>query len=289
MPSHFLGVVVIQLLGLYYLVTDFSWEGLAFVAVLQFFVCGLGIDVCYHRMLSHKSFRVWRPFEIFLITCGALAMQGDPIEWVTIHRTHHRFSDRDGDPHNAGRSLWFAHMGWIAYEYFPNVTEEKLKRTCPDLWDDWYCQLIHRAPMLFVVGYWVVLYAFLGGWGLAWGMCVRYLIGNNITWAVNSLGHRLGWRAYERRDLSTNCTWLSFLATGSAFHNNHHAFPRSARHGFTWWQPDPGWWCIRLWEAIGLARDVQRPCAEDIAAGYGPRNWLEYLGVVPAGTRRPAE
>lgn len=288
MPAHFLSVLLIQAYGLYTLVTAFDPAGLALVAALQFWHCGLGIDLAYHRLLSHKSFRVWRPLEVFMIFGGAMALQGDPVDWVCIHRQHHRDADRDGDPHNAGRSLWFAHMGWIADHYLPNVTEEKLRRHAGDVYADPFCAAIHRHPLKFVFAWFGVIYWLLGGWGLAWGVAVRYLIGNNLTWAVNSVSHRFGWRAYERRDLSTNCYWLALLTTGGAFHNNHHAFPASARHGFARWQLDVGWQVLRLFRALGLASRLREPTAEEMAAGYGPANLAELIGVVPPGPRRPA-
>lgn len=279
MPVHYLSVVVIQLIGVHALLFAFRWDGLALALVLQFFVCGLGIDLCYHRRLSHGAFQVPRWLDVFMITCGALALQGDPIEWVCVHRQHHRFADRPGDPHDAGRSLFFAHMGWIRDHYFPSVTQEKLERYCPDLLRDPWCMAIHRYPMAFVLAYFLALYMAWGGEGLRWGVAVRYLIGNNITWGVNSIAHRFGWRGYETDDLSTNCTWLALLSTGGAFHNNHHAFPRSARHGFAWWEPDPGWWILRTLAALGLAWDLQQPSEAERARERPPRTLAQALGV----------
>lgn len=279
MPVHYLTAIGIQLIGLHTLLFHFSWEGLALVVLLQLLVCGLGVDVGYHRLLSHRSFRVPRWVEYLLTLCGALALQGDPIEWVCIHRLHHRHTDRPGDPHDAGRSFFHAHFGWVRDDYFPNVTEEKLRKYCPRLWRDPFHQSIHRFPLLFVAAYFLALYAAWGVEGLRWGVGVRYLLGNHITWGVNSFGHRFGWQAYETGDLSTNCTWMALLATGSGFHNNHHAFPRSARNGFAWWQLDPGWAFIRGLEVLGLADQVQQPSEEERARAVPPPDLWAALGL----------
>jgi stearoyl-CoA desaturase (delta-9 desaturase) len=278
-PAHYLVVILLQWIGLHTLLFHFSWSGMGLVAVLQLLVCGLGIDVGYHRLLSHRSFQVPRWMEIFLATCGALALQGDPIEWACVHRQHHRFSDRPQDPHGAGRGLFHAHLGWIRDDYFPNVTEEKLRRYCPDLWEDSYFQMIHRWPLLFVSAYLLALWGLWGGDGLRWGVAVRYLLGNNLTWGVNSFGHRFGWRSYDVGDLSTNCTWLALLTTGEGFHNNHHAFPASACYGLRWWQLDLGWLFIRSLRGLGLATRVQEPTQEQVKAGKAPEDWRAALGL----------
>lgn len=282
MPLHYASLLVIQLVGLHTLLFHFSWEGLGLVVILQLLVCGVGIDVGYHRLLAHRSFQVPRWLEYLAVTCGALALQGDPIEWVAIHRQHHRSTDRPGDPHNAGRSFFHAHMGWIRDDYFPHVGEERLRKICPDLWRDSYYQAIHRFPLAFVAAYFLVLYAAWGGEGLLWGVTVRYLLGNHLTWGVNSFGHRFGWRAYQTGDLSTNCTWLALLTTGEGYHNNHHAFPSSARYGLAWWQVDLGWWLIQAWAAVGLAWGVKQPEPEEREAGEAPPDFWAALGLRPA-------
>lgn len=250
---------------------------------VQFVVGCLGITLGYHRLLAHRSFVTPKWLERVFATCGLLALQGDPIEWVAVHRQHHRFADKDGDPHDARRGFFHSHMGWIDEDYFPHATEELLRTYAADLWKDPWYQVLHRFGIVLVVAYAALLLALGGVDALLWGLVVRLVVGDHCTWFVNSAGHCLGWRAYRRRDRSTNCFWVALISFGEGFHNNHHAFPSSARHGFEWWQIDVTWWVIRGLRRAGLAWGVNRPGPRERRMASRPRSIGELLGVVRPG------
>lgn len=275
---HTLQSWFLQGLGLYALVFEFSWSWLGFALVLFFPICWLGVDLTFHRVLSHRSLKLPLWLERFFSTLGFFAFQGGPIEWVAVHRQHHRFADRPGDPHNAAEGLYQAHMGWID-NYLEVIREDRLRSYAPRLWKDPYYQFLRQFPGVFFWGHVALLYAYGGHPAIHWGLGVRYLFTSHVTWAVNSFSHRLGWRAYDTRDLSTNTLWLALLSTGGSFHNNHHAYPRSARHGFTWWQFDLSWLTILALEKLGLATKVQRPRPEVVEQGARPQGILEFFGL----------
>jgi len=279
MRPHYAFLWVCHGVAAWTLATRFSWSGVALAAGLQVLFGCLGITLGYHRLLTHRALEVPRWLERTLAVLGTLAVQGDPVEWVAVHRQHHRYADTPRDPHDAGRGFFFSHMGWIDRDYFPHVTEEKLRTYAGDLWRVPFYRGLHRAGALLVVAFVATLYA-LGGWdAVLWGFFVRLVVGDHCTWLVNSAGHCLGWRAYARGDRSTNCTWAALLSFGEAFHNNHHAFPSSARHGLAWWQPDMTWGVICLLRRAGLARKVKLPRPWELAAASGPRSLAEWVGV----------
>jgi len=281
--AHFVASLVNQLVGAYVLVFRFSWEGLAVALAGHALVESLGTAIAYHRCLSHRSLELAKPVEYLFALIGGFAFHGDPLQWVTIHRQHHRYSDHDGDPHGAHRGLAYSHLLWFDDNFFPRSSPEEQRRYAPDL----LAQPFYRAyPLIFpVFGLLVALGMWaLFGWeiGILWGAFVRHLFGCHATFSVNSICHAYGFRAYRRNDLSTNCAWLALPTMGESWHNNHHAFPSSARAGLRWWQVDLSWWVICGLRACGLARNVKQPSAEEVAAGSGPRTLGELVGV-----RRP--
>ncbi len=286
---HFVIGLASQAVAVYAMVFRFSWWGLGLALVLHFAVSCLGITLAFHRLLSHKAFVLWKPLEYLFATLGSLAYHGDPVQWVTLHRQHHRYSDTDLDPHNARRGLLYSHMLWFADDVFRFVTPEHEARYAPDLLAQPFYRLLR--PLVGVVGLLVLvlLYAWGGVDAVLWGAFVRYFLGNHSTFLVNSAAHTFGWRAYPRDDLSTNCSWVALPSFGEGWHNNHHAFPASAQLGFAWYQLDPGWWVILLLERLGLATEVRRPTPEERAAGQGPGNLLELLGLVRPTTNSGSE
>jgi stearoyl-CoA desaturase (delta-9 desaturase) len=200
-------------------------------------ITGIGVTMGYHRLLTHRSFQTPRAIEYLLTALGALANQGGPLKWVAAHRLHHQHSDQEGDPHSPRHGLWWAHMLW----WMPRVPQlddpDLYGRYVADLANDPAQRLFQRfyvllplalAGLLFGLGQWA------GGLGLSWviwGMCVRTAFVHHATWLVNSATHIWGYRSYATRDRSTNLWWVALLTFGEGWHNNHHAFPRSARHG----------------------------------------------------------
>ncbi len=237
----------------------FSWSGVAVAIALWWLTGALGIALCFHRTLTHRSIVMSKPLEYFTALCGTLALQGDPITWVATHRLHHAHADHEGDPHDAHRGLWWTHIDWL---YMPNAarpSEPEQERNAPDLWAQPFYRFLHsRAPLLQVL-LGLILLAVGGVSWLVWGVFVRLVFVYHVTWLVNSASHKFGYKTYKTEDLSTNCWWVALLTWGEGWHNNHHAFPFSARHGLRWFEFDPTWLHIRILRALHLVRNVKLP------------------------------
>lgn len=242
----------------------FSWSGLA-VGLALYLAAGFGVTLGYHRLLTHRSFRTPRVVEYLLTALGTLACQGGPLHWAATHRRHHRHSDGADDPHSPRHGFWWAHLGWWMPRDPAQDDWAAYRRYAPDLTRD----PVHRAFQRCHFGLCLALAAALYGVGqawaglglswLVWGFFVRTTALHHATWLVNSAGHRWGYRSHATRDGSTNLWWVALLSLGEGWHNNHHAFPRSARHGLRWWEVDPTYLLVRLLGLVGLAWDVQLP------------------------------
>jgi stearoyl-CoA desaturase (Delta-9 desaturase) len=242
---------------------------------------GLGITVGFHRLFTHRSFKAATPVRVALATFGTMAVQGPVINWCATHRRHHAFADQYGDPHSphlaraAGArgvllGLWHAHVGWL-------VDPEK---SDPDEWtpdlvaDPWISRVNARFVSLTVATFvlpailGLVITGTLGGAvsAFVWGSLVRIFLLQHVTWSINSVCHFYGKEAYRARDESRNVWPMAPISFGESWHNNHHAFPWSARLGLRPWQIDPGWYVIRSLSWLGLARDVKVPNREQLAA-----------------------
>jgi len=235
-----------------------SWPALI-TAVVLFWVAGsLGIGMGFHRLLTHRGYKVPKAVEYFLATCGTLALEGGPIQWVVTHRIHHAHADRAGDPHTPRDGGWWAHIGWILWGTAQNHDQDTIDRYAPDLIKDGYYRWLNRfyyIPLL-VVG--VMLFIF-GGWGvMLWGVFLRLIIALHATWLVNSATHLWGRTRFETGDDSRNSWWVALLTFGEGWHNNHHAHPTSARHGLRWYEFDMNWLGIRALQLLGLAHSIKR-------------------------------
>jgi len=235
----------------------FSWQALAVTAVLYWMAICFGIGMGYHRLLTHRSYKVPRPVEYFLAVCATLALEGGPIFWVATHRVHHQFSDKEGDPHTPRDGGFWAHMGWILFgKAFHNETKA-LAKYAPDLAAHKFYRVLndfHYVPLV-VLG--LILLAIGGLPLMLWGVCLRVVIGLHSTWLVNSATHMWGRRRFETRDDSRNTWWVALLTFGEGWHNNHHAHPTSARHGLAWYELDITWMHIRFLQRIGVAQAVR--------------------------------
>jgi stearoyl-CoA desaturase (Delta-9 desaturase) len=236
-------------------------------------VLGHGVTIGFHRLFAHRSFEANRPLKIVLAILGTLAFQGSVIGWVADHRRHHRYADRPGDPHSplwkddepllGVRGLWHAHLGWCF-----TVDATSREHYASDLLADhdlvWIDRLfVPLAIATFAVPF-AVGYVWSGTWAGAWTalLCagfVRIGITLNGTWSVNSICHRFGKRPFATRDASTNFAPLAVITMGEAWHNNHHAFPRSARHGLGPRQLDSSARIIHWLERLGWATNVHWP------------------------------
>jgi stearoyl-CoA desaturase (delta-9 desaturase) len=235
---------------------------------------GLGITVGFHRHLTHRSFKAKRPVRAALAILGSAAVEGPVVSWVADHRKHHAFSDEPGDPHSPHvdhgggvrgslKGLAHAHLGWL----FVHDQRALKTRYAPDLMKDPLIRFVDRTFVLWVLVGLAVPFGL--GWaiggslqaaltGLLWGGLVRMFVLHHVTYSINSLCHFFGRRDYDTGDHSRNLAWLAPLSMGESWHNNHHAFPTSARHGLRRWQIDLSAGVIWVLEKTGLAWDVVR-------------------------------
>ncbi|XP_050383200.1 palmitoyl-monogalactosyldiacylglycerol delta-7 desaturase, chloroplastic [Argentina anserina] len=237
---------------------QFNWRAL-WVAVSLYVVTGLfGITLSYHRNLSHRSFKIPKWLEYLFAYCGAQALQGSPIDWVCTHRYHHQFCDSEKDPHSPIEGFWYSHMSWL---FDTSSVSERCGGldNVGDLQKQPFYQFLKATYLAHPIALAALLYATGGFPFIVWGMGVRIIWVYHITWLVNSACHVWGERAWNTGDLSRNNWWVALLAFGEGWHNNHHAFEYSARHGLDWWQLDMTWYVVRLLQAMGLATDVKVP------------------------------
>jgi sn-1 stearoyl-lipid 9-desaturase len=233
---------------------NFSWSAVGFAVFLHWVTGGLGITLGFHRLVTHRSFQTPKWLEYFLVLCGTLCCEGGPIEWVGMHRLHHVHSDTEKDPHDSNQGFWWSHMGWMMSDI---PIRAEIPRFTKDISDDPVYKFLQAyfIPIQIVFGLLIYL---LGGWSfVAWGVFMRIVVVFHCTWLVNSATHKFGYRTYESGDGSTNCWWVAVLTYGEGWHNNHHAFQYSARHGLQWWEIDITWMTIQLLQTLGLATKVK--------------------------------
>ncbi len=233
----------------------FSWPAVAVALVLHWLTAGVGVTLGYHRLITHRSFRAPKWLEYVLLFCGVLACQS-PLEWVAKHRMHHHFSDTAEDPHDINRGFWWAHVGWILHKL---PCDRSMGHYVKDIARDPVYRFFDRTMLLWQLALGIVLFLIGGLPFVVWGMFVRLVAVYHSTWFVNSATHSFGYRSYDVGDRSTNCWWVALISYGEGWHNNHHEFPRSARHGLRWWEVDMTWWMIRGLRVLGLAKNVVLP------------------------------
>ena len=242
----------------------FTWTGLFVMVGLHWLTGSLGICLGYHRMLTHTGLKTYSWVRYTFAAIGTLAGEGSAIDWVADHRKHHAHSDQDGDPHSPHDGGFWSHMGWLVYDTNTGEREAYLQRWAPDLAKDRGIRILHymflplhilSGLVLFGAGY------YFGGMPLAcsllvWGLFVRLIGVLHATWMVNSASHMWGYKNYETTDDSRNNWLVAIVAYGEGWHNNHHAYPRMAKHGHKWWEFDITWQAIRFLRATGLVWDV---------------------------------
>ena len=268
LPFICLGIVAWQLWQ-----SLLGWSDIVVFAIM-YVVTALGITVGFHRLFTHRAFKTGPTVRAILAVLGSAAIEGPVISWVADHRKHHAFSDRPGDPHSphvdhgvgwrgALKGLLHAHVGWL----FLHTHRGRRTRYAPDLLADPVVSRIDRTFLVWALGGLAAAFGLgvaIGGTvgagltALLWGGGVRMLVVHHVTYSINSLCHFFGRQRFKTPDESRNLAWLSFFTFGEAWHNNHHAFPTSFRHGMTRWQFDPSAGVIWLLEKCGLAWDVVR-------------------------------
>ncbi|HET6976210.1 MAG TPA: fatty acid desaturase [Pyrinomonadaceae bacterium] len=235
-----------------------SWSAMIGAVILYWIAGSLGIGMGFHRLLTHRGYRVPKVVEYFLVTCGSLSLEGGPIQWVTTHRIHHAHTDKQGDPHTPRDGGWWAHIGWILRGTAQNHDQATLERYAPDLIKNSYYVWLNKfyyVPSIILL---VALLAF-AGWGpMLWGVFLRVTLGLHSTWLVNSATHLWGRRRFLTVEDSRNSWWVALLTFGEGWHNNHHAFPTSARHGARWYEVDLNWYGIWVLQFLGVARAIKR-------------------------------
>lgn len=241
--------------------SNFSWSAVGLALLLHWITGGLGITLGFHRLVTHRSFQTPKWLEYFFVFCGTLACQGGVLDWVGLHRLHHLYSDQQPDPHDSNQGFWWSHMGWMLFH--PPIQSE-VPRYIKDIGDDPVYQFFDKyfIPLQFALG--LLLY-FIGGWSfVVWGIFVRLVLVWHCTWFVNSASHIFGYSTYESNDNSKNCWWVALVTYGEGWHNNHHAFQYSARHGLQWWEIDMTWMTIQLLQTLGLATKVKLVAKETL-------------------------
>jgi stearoyl-CoA desaturase (delta-9 desaturase) len=253
----------------------FGWTDLGLLLGM-YILTGLGITVGFHRLFVHRSFDTYMWVKFIWAALGSMAVQGPLLKWVAMHRRHHQFSDTLDDPHSPHhegrgvlgviRGFWHAHIGWF-FEADPT----NLERYVTDLSQSRTLRVVsYLFPLWVALG--LIVPAVMGGlitlswagvWtGLIWGGLVRIFLVHHVTWSVNSACHLWGYRPYRSDDESRNNALFGILAMGEGWHNTHHAFPTSPRHGLRWWQFDLSYWVIRTLALLGLAWNLKLPTEE---------------------------
>jgi stearoyl-CoA desaturase (Delta-9 desaturase) len=271
-----LALVFLPLLGLLAAIIllwgwGFGWVELALL-VGMYVPTALGVTVGFHRLFTHRSFETNRVVQFLLAALGSMAAQGSLLDWVAVHRQHHKHSDQPGDPHSPHlhgtglwgtlQGFWHAHLGWMfrpdpkgLARYVTDLRRSAALRVASALFPLWVA-----LGLLIPIGLgWLLTGTWVGGvLGLLWGGLARMFLFHHVSWGVNSICHLWGGRPYHG-DQSTNNFLFGILALGEGWHNNHHAYPTSARHGLRWWQIDVSYWVIRALALLGLAWKVKLP------------------------------
>ncbi len=257
----------------------FHWVDLILLVSL-YVICAFGTTIGFHRYFTHRGFEARTPVKGALAILGCMTMQGPLTQWVTDHRKHHALSDKEGDPHSphvghgegvvgAIRGFVHAHVGWL----FTLKGLERGREYGRDLYDDTLVRWIDRLYILwvavtlgipFAIGYAVGGTVGAGVEGMVWGGLLRIFLYQHATFSVNSICHMFGRQAYRSRDEARNNWLVAVLVFGEGWHNNHHAFPASARHGLHRFQVDLSWLVIRAMEKLKLVWDVRVPDAAQL-------------------------
>ncbi|MGH3413949.1 MAG: acyl-CoA desaturase [Marmoricola sp.] len=254
-----------------------SWTDVV-ITVVMYAVTGHSLTIGYHRLFTHRAFKPTRALKIALAVCGSMGIEGPVARWVADHRKHHKFSDRDGDPHSPWKyghttralckGLWHAHIGWM---FDPEQTPQR--KYAPDMMKDRdIVQISKMFPMF--VGISLLIPPLAGGlitwsWQGAvtaffWGSIVRVGLLHHVTWSTNSICHTVGARPFLSHDKSANVWWLAIPSMGESWHNLHHADPTCARHGVLRGQLDTSARVIWLFEKFGWIHDVRWPVRERV-------------------------
>ncbi|KAK9121864.1 hypothetical protein Syun_019481 [Stephania yunnanensis] len=251
-------MVHFHIMCLVYAPSTFSWDAFWVGAFLALVTSLFGVSISYHRNLAHRAFNLPKWLEYFFAYCGILAFQGDPMFWVSMHRMHHQYTDKDQDPHSPTEGFWFSHINWLFDITYINQKRGGWKNV-KDLEKQFFYRFLRKTNAIhpFLVG--IPLFWWGGFPMVVYGLYVRTVATLHGTFLINSACHIWGYQSWDTGDLSKNNWLMGVIGWGEGWHNNHHAFEFSARHGHEWWQLDMGWYVIKLLELVGLATHVKLP------------------------------
>jgi stearoyl-CoA desaturase (delta-9 desaturase) len=255
----------------------FSWVDLGLLLGM-YLMTAVGITVGYHRLFTHRAFETNRTIQWVFVGLGSMAVQGPLLKWAAQHRRHHQCSDLAGDPHSPHlhgggflgllSGIWHAHLGWIfmpdppdLIKYIKDLRQSRSLRVASALFPLWAIVglLVPTALGALLTGTWTGALC-----GLLWGGLARIFFVQHVTWSINSVCHLWGRRPFKTSDRSRNNFVFGILALGEGWHNNHHAFPTSARHGLRWWQIDVSYYLIRALALVGLAWKIKLPASANL-------------------------
>ena len=265
--------------GLLFWGWGFSWVHLGLLLGMSA-ITSIGITVGYHRLFTHRSFETSRVVKCLLGIFGAMALEGSIVKWAAMHGIHHRCSDRHGDPHSPHDhgdgvwamlcGIWHAHVGWVfnpdpqdLYCHAADLVGDRTIRFLSTFWTAWAAVGLLLPAVLGGLLTWSWSGALLG---FIWGGLARVFLVHHLTWSINSVCHLWGSRPFATPDESRNNVVFGVLGFGEGWHNNHHAFPTSARHGLKWWQLDLSYLLILGMERLGLVWNVRVPSASAVRA-----------------------
>lgn len=218
-----------------------------------------GVTAGYHRYFSHRSFKTSRAGQFVLAWLAQSSAQRGALWWAAVHRHHHRHSDTELDAHSPRmRGFLYSHVGWI----FDRKHDHTEMDAVPDLAKHRELVWLERWPLVPAIVLGVACFVF-GGWtglivGFFWSTVLLY----HGTFFINSLAHVTGSQRYVTGDDSRNNWWLALITLGEGWHNNHHAYQRSTRQGFRWYEIDPTFYVLKMLSYVGLVWELGEPPAE---------------------------
>lgn len=260
-PRFMFGLMHVATLGIVFFFPP-TWLDLTLFLTI-YIIRGFGLTAGYHRYFAHRAYQTSRWFQFCLGWFGGMAVQRGPMWWAGHHRSHHKFSDLEGDPHSPiVRSIWWSHLGWILSDELKDADKENMKdwHKYPELWwldkYDWLPGVV-TAVFCYAVG---------GVSGFFWGFLLGTVLLYHATFCVNSVCHLIGYRRFETTDRSRNNFLVAIATMGEGWHNNHHHYPSAARQGFKWWEIDMSYIILKILSQFGIVWGLRQPTPRALAS-----------------------
>lgn len=209
-------------------------------SILIYWIIGsLGINVGYHRLISHRSFQTYKPIEYALALIGVITTVGSPLAWTALHRQHHAHAETEKDPHSP-----YILGNWKAWFGIWDVKRLDVK-LIQDLKNNNFYKWTHKNYLWIILSYCVLL-ALINPIWIIYGYAIPAVLVLHSTSAIIVIAHRHGYKSFDIKDESKNSWIASLITLGEGWHNNHHANSRDWKQGYQWWELDPPAWIIRL-------------------------------------------